>query len=139
MSYVVEHSKHGNESVRRSIRASYVRSSGTYVVNGQSDATGLLRDHRRGLECIVYSNYTIILHCHQKTTGVLWKSRSGVEQRRRGVREQLERHQIVRLENRWQITAMDSDCDAHQQVLRSLDDLAVDLEQVRVLQRLETC
>lgn len=47
------------------------------------------------------------------------------------------RHKVVCLENLLDIAALDTQSDTHDHVLRSLDNLAVDSEEVRPLERLE--
>jgi hypothetical protein len=46
------------------------------------------------------------------------------------------RHEVVRLDGRVDILAVDADGNAHQHVLRTLHDFGVDLEQIRTLKRL---
>ena len=52
------------------------------------------------------------------------------------MREHALRHQVVSLDGRCQVGLVDADRDAHQHVLRPLDDLAVDAEQVGALKGL---
>ena len=53
------------------------------------------------------------------------------------MREPLLRHQVVRLHHRVDVRQVDAERDAHEHVLRPLDDRAVHLEEVRALERLE--
>ena len=51
--------------------------------------------------------------------------------------EKLLGHQVVRLDGRIDVFAVDTDGDTHQHVLRTFDNFSIDLQQVAPLQRLE--
>ena len=53
------------------------------------------------------------------------------------MREQLLRHHVVGLDGGVDVFAVDADRHPHQHVLRTLDNLAVDLQQVAALQGFE--
>jgi hypothetical protein len=76
------------------------------------------------------------LHVDEEAGRHLRARRSGVEERRAGVGEELLRHEVVRLDGRRDVPLVDADRHAHEQVLWALDHLAVDLEQVGALESL---
>jgi len=53
------------------------------------------------------------------------------------VSEELLGHQVVRLDGRIDVFTVDADGHAHQHVLRTFNNFAVDLQQIAPLQRLE--
>lgn len=57
---------------------------------------------------------------------------------RGGVSEITLRHKVVGLDDLFEVGTVDTNRDSHHHVLRSLDNLAVDSEEVRSLERLET-
>ena len=102
----------------------------------QSDAAGALGDDGALLERVVDPLDAVVLHRQQEAARELGARRARVEQRRRRVREHALRHEVVRLDRGGQVALVDADRDAHEHVLRSLDDLAVDAEQVGPLEGL---
>jgi hypothetical protein len=48
----------------------------------------------------------------------------------RSMREELLRHQVITLQNRGDVSAMDTDTDTHKHVLRALNNMLVDGKQV---------
>merc|ERR1719265_1730183 len=63
---------------------------------------------------------------------------ASIEEGRRGVCEESARHQVVCLNRCINIVCVDPTADTQQHVLRALHDLAMDSQEVRLLQRLET-
>ena len=84
---------------------------------------------------IVWRNYGIILHREEETRAQLRPWCPGIEERGRRVREVALRHQVVGLERSVDVLAVDANGHTHEHVLRTLGDLASDLEQVGALQR----
>ena len=76
------------------------------------------------------------LHVDEEAGGHLRLEGARVEERRARVREVLLGHEVVRLDGGRDVRLVDADRHAHQHVLRPLDDLPVDLEQVGALQSL---
>ncbi len=117
----------------------------------QSDAAGGFRYERALLQRVVDAVDGVFLHRQQETRAQLRTHRARVEQRRRGVREPSLGHEIVRLargnresreranlDHRRQIAFVNADRDSHEHVLRSFHDLAVDLQEIRSFQCLES-
>lgn len=67
----------------------------------------------------------------------MWARGAAIEQRRRRVREEALRHELVRLDRGVDVGLVDADGDAHVHLLRALPDCAADLEEVGALEGLE--
>mmetsp|Transcript_12764 Transcript_12764/g.23829 ORF Transcript_12764/g.23829 Transcript_12764/m.23829 type:complete len:351 (-) Transcript_12764:99-1151(-) len=71
-SRVVKDSQHGNDPVGGSVGASNVGLTGTNVVNGDSNASGVLGDDGTSLERFVDSFNGVCLHGQEEAGGHLW-------------------------------------------------------------------
>jgi hypothetical protein len=134
---VVEDAQHGHDAVRRAVGAADVRARRADAVDVEPDAAGRLADHGARLERVVDALDAVGAHVDEEARRQLRLRRAGVEERRRRVREELARHEVVRLERALHVVLVDADGHAHEHVLRPLGDLAVQAQQVRALERLE--
>ena len=75
------------------------------------------------------------LHREQEARRELRTRRSRVEKRRRRVRKPALRHEIVRLDHRVDVVFVNTDCDAHNHKLRTLNDFAVNAHEIGALER----
>ena len=103
----------------------------------EPDAAGGFGDERGLLEGVVDALDGVVAHRQEEAGGELRPRRGRVEHGRGGVREELLRHHVVRLDGVVDVLAVDANGDAHEHVLRPLHHLPVDLEQVAPLERLE--
>ena len=78
------------------------------------------------------------MHGEQEARGHLWHRCTGIEQRRGGVSEVSLTHQVIGAEGFLDVSVMNAHGDAHQHVLWTLSNLAIQLEQVGALKRLES-
>ena len=123
-------SKHGDDTVRVTVGTGNVRSLGSNVVNVQSNTARSLGNHGTSLQGIVDSLNRVVLHGDQEARGQLGVGSTGVEQGGRGVGEVSLGHEVVRLDDFLDVSAVDTDSDSHNHMLRSFGDPAVDSEQV---------
>ena len=107
------------------------------IVTVNANATGVLGDDGALLEGVEDALDGVVTHRDQKTARKLRIARARVEQRGRGVNEPLLGHEIVGLDGAVDVGAVYSHAHAHEQMLRPLHRLAVDLEQVGLLEGLE--
>jgi hypothetical protein len=112
-------------------------SVGTNVVNVDTDAAGILGNDGALLERVEDAFDTIIAHGEQKAAGELWAWRASVEESGSGVDEPLLGHEVVGLDGAVHVGTVNTHGHAHQHVLRSLHRLAIDLEQIGLLERLK--
>ena len=134
---VVEYAQHRYDAVGRAVGAADVGTGRADVVHVEPDTAGGLRDLGAVLQRVVDAVDAVVLHHDEEAGRKLRLRRTGVEEGRRGVGEPALAHQVVGLDGGLDVLLVDADGDAHQQVLRTLGDLAVDLQEVGFLQRLE--
>ena len=134
---VIEDAEHRDNAVGRSVRAADVGTGGPDVVDGEADAAGVLGNLGALLQRVVDAANAVFLHGEEEAAGHLRLGCAGVEEGRGGVGKPALRHQVVGLDCALDVVLVDADGDAHEHVLRTLGDLAVELQQVRALERLE--
>ena len=96
-----------------------------------------LGDAGAALERVVDALDRVLGHGEEEAARELRARGARVEERGRRVREEALRHELVRLERGLDVGQVDADRDAHDHVLRALDDLAVEPAEVALLERLE--
>ena len=101
-------------------------------------SASFLGNERALLERVEYSIDRVVLHGQEETRRQLRSRRAGIEQGRRRVCERTQRHQVVRFDGGFNVAAVNPARHAHQHVLRTFGDFAVQLEQVRAFECLET-
>lgn len=131
-------------------------------MNVETDTTSRLGNHCASLERLVNTLDRVLLDFDQEARRQLRARGAGVEERRRSVGKVLLRHVVVGLDGGGNVVLVDSDGDPerlarrgalsvprntstkslpnepHEHVLRTFGNLAVNLEEVRALERLET-
>ncbi|GIX65122.1 signal peptide containing protein [Babesia caballi] len=112
----IENAQHGHNAVALAVGATNVGATGPDLVAGQPYTPGALAD---------------------ETAGHLGSLRAREEKCGCGVGEVLLAHEVVRLDGAFNVAAVDACRHAHKHVLRALDDLVVNAQQVRALQRLQ--
>ena len=130
----VKHAEHGNYAVGLTVRASNVTLAGSNVVDVHADAARPFTDLRALGERAVDPVDRVVLAGDQEARTHLRPGRSGVEERRRGVDEVALGHLVVRFQGGRYILAVDAYRDAHEHVLRGLDEFAVNPLEVALLQ-----
>mmetsp|Transcript_85769 Transcript_85769/g.191778 ORF Transcript_85769/g.191778 Transcript_85769/m.191778 type:complete len:753 (-) Transcript_85769:7-2265(-) len=135
---LVEVPEHGHQAVAVAVGAADVGALRANVGDGHADAARRLRDEGALLEGVVDALDAVALHGEQEARGHLGRRGAGVEERGRRVREEAARHEVVRLDRRGDVAAVDAASDPHEHVLGPLDDCAVDAQEVRLLERLKT-
>ena len=133
---VVEDTEHWKDAVGGAVCAPDVGSSRADVVDGEANASSALGNDCTLLEGVVNALNAVVLHADQEAARQLGVGSARVEQRWGGVREHAFGHQVVRLDGSRDIVLVDADRHAHEHVLGTLDDLAVNAEQVGALQGL---
>ncbi|KAH3685492.1 hypothetical protein WICPIJ_003539 [Wickerhamomyces pijperi] len=123
---VVEDTHHWDDTVGGTVSTSNVRTSGSNVVDVQTNTTGSLGDQGTLLQSLVDTFDGVVLHGDKETRGHLWVRSTSVEQSWGGMGEVSLRHQVVGFNDGLDITAVDTDGDSHDQVLWSLSNLTVD-------------
>ena len=91
--------EHGHESVRVAVRTCDIRVLSSDAVHSEANATRVLANQGRLLQCVVDALDGILSHGQQEAGAHLGLSSARVEQRGRRVREPLLTHQIIRLES----------------------------------------
>jgi hypothetical protein len=134
---VVVDTEHRDNAVRVPVCSRDVRSRRADVVNAESNPTGRLGDESARLEGVVDPLDRVVLHRDEEARGELRVGSSGVKESGGGVGEVALRHEVVGLENSVDVFAVYSDGDAHEHVLRTLSNFAVDAKEVRAFQRFE--
>ena len=134
---VVEDTEHRNDAVGGAVGTTDVGLGGTDVGDGHADAASVLGDDGELLEGVVDAVDGVLLHGEEEARGHLGVGSSGVEESGGGMGEESVRQKVVGLEDAGDVVHVDADGDAHEHVLGTLGDLAVDLEQVGLLQSLE--
>ena len=86
-SSIVEHTKHGNQSIGGSIGASDVRARRTNTMHVEADATGRLGDQSALLECVINVLDGVPRHGQQEATGELGPRCRRIKHVRRSVSE----------------------------------------------------
>jgi hypothetical protein len=123
---VVEHAKHRNNTVRRTVGATNVGACGTDAVNIKTDTAGGLRDHGTSLEGVVDTFNAILLHINEEARRQLGLGSTSIEQGRRSMSEVFLGHEMVGLNGLLDIVTVNANGNTHQQVLGTLSNLAVD-------------
>mmetsp|Transcript_15039 Transcript_15039/g.28221 ORF Transcript_15039/g.28221 Transcript_15039/m.28221 type:complete len:332 (+) Transcript_15039:1279-2274(+) len=134
---LVEVPQHGHEAVGVAVGAADVGPPGPDVGDRHADAACGLGDQRALLQGVVDALDAVVLHLQQKARGHLGGRRPGVEERGRGVREELPGHQVIGLQRCRKVPSMNAAGSPHDQVLRTLNDLPMHPQQVGLLQGLE--
>lgn len=114
-----------------------MRSVASDIMHMNTNTTSILGDNRTLFERIEDTLDAVISHGEQETATKLWSLGSGVEKSRCGVNKPLLRHEIISLDSAINISAMNTNSDSHQHMLRSLDSSSINLEQIGLLERLE--
>ncbi|KAH3661623.1 hypothetical protein OGAPHI_006472 [Ogataea philodendri] len=135
---VVKHSHHRNHTVRSTVGTGDVRTSGSDIMDVQTNTTSCLGDQSTSLKRVINSVDRVLLHCDQETRGHLRVGGTRVEKGWRRVSEELLGHQVVGLDDLWNVVAVNTNGNTHNHVLRSFSNFSVNLEQVRPFQSLET-
>ena len=104
----------------------------------KSDATSRLGNHCTLLQSVVNALNAIILHGHEEAAAELRVRGARIEEGGRCVNEPPLTHQIVRIHSSINIFLVNAHRNAHEHVLRALDQLAIDAQQVGPLQSLES-
>jgi hypothetical protein len=136
-SRVVEHTEHGNKTVRGTVCTTNVRTSCTNAVTRNANSTSRLRDQRTALQRVVDALYAVLLHVKEKTGRHLRVWSACIEEGWRGMGKVFVGHVIVGLDRPFNVIAMDPNSNTHQTVLRTFSNLAVQTQQIRPLQGLE--
>lgn len=97
-------------------------------MDAEANAARRLGNHSARLESVVDALDRILLHGDEKTGRELGVRRTGVEEGGACVREETLAHEVVRLDGALDIVTVDPNGDAHEHVLRTLCDTAVDPE-----------
>ena len=129
-SRVVKDTQHGNNAVGSSVGAGNVGLTGTNVVCGKTNATGVLGNDGTVLECIINSVNGVFLHGQEEARGHLRLGGSGVEEGRSGMSKIAFGQEIVGLNGAVNIVSVDSDRHTHQHALRSFRNVAIHFQQV---------
>ena len=108
------------------------------MVDGETDAASRLGDEGALLQRVVNAVQRIVLHRQEEARRHLGHGCTGIEQGRRGVSEVAFAHQVVGVECLLDVGVVNADGHAHQHVLWTLCDFAVELEKVRTLEGLES-
>ena len=134
---VVEHAQHGHHPVGHAVRPANVAPRRPNVVHVHANAPRVLGNIRALLQRVENSVNAVALHGNQVAAAQLRPRCARVEQRGRGVREVLLRHQVVRGAHLVQIRPVYPHRYTQPHVLRPFHRCAVCAHQVRTLQRLE--
>ena len=133
----IEGSEHGDDTVRVAVCSGDIRPLGTDVVDVKTDTSCGLGDLSAGLESLVDPFDRIVSHSDEETRRHLRVGCTSVEEGRGCMGEVSLRHEIVSLDDSINVACVDTDGNAHDHVLGSFDDLAVDSEEVGALKGLE--
>ena len=137
-SSVVEDAQHGNNTVGGSVGTANVGLTGTNVVYGKPNSSGILRNDRAILERVVNTIDRVLFHGQEEARGHLSKVGTRIEQGRGGVGVVALRQVVVCLNDRVHVVSMDTKRHTHQHALRPLRNLAVHFQKVGLFQRLES-
>ena len=94
-------------------------------MHAETDTPGVLADRRALLERVVDAHNAVLAHGQEEAAAELRLRRAGVEEGRRGVREEFVRHHFVGLERARDVLLVDANRDAHDHVLQAAVVLAV--------------
>ena len=107
-------------------------------MNIQANTTGSFADHGALLECVIDAFDRVVLHTNKEARAELRIWRSGIEKCWRRMRKVTLRHEVVGLDNPFDILAMDANSDTHDHLLRPLSYSTIDSEQIGSLEGFET-
>ena len=130
---IIVYLEHGDETIRIAVCASNVRGAGSDAVHSETNTTSVLGDHCSLLQSVVDTLNRVLAHGKKEAGAHLRPHSSTVEQGGSRVREPLLAHQVVGLKGALKVIDVNTDRAAHQQVLRSLSNLSIDAQQVRLL------
>jgi hypothetical protein len=97
-------------------------------VNADTNPTSTLADHGTVLQGVVDPFHGVFFHANQETRAKLPSRSASIEKYWGRVCEVPLRHEVVRLKDTVHVRAMDPDGDAHDQVLRPLNNATVEAE-----------
>lgn len=127
---VVEDTQHGDDTVRGTVGTSNIGTSGTDAVDVETNTTSHLGDHGTGLESVVDALNAVVLHVDQETRRELSLGSTSIEECGRGMGEEFAGHEIVGFDDTFNVISPDTNSNTHNHVLGSLDNLAIELEEI---------
>jgi len=134
---VVEHTQHRDDAIAGTVGSTNVGITGADVVDGKANSSSMLGDDGAVLQRVVDTADRVLLHCQKEARRHLGVGGTGIEESGGGMGEEPLAHHVVRLQDRGNVVAVNSNRNAHNHVLRTLGNHAVHLEKVRLLQGLE--
>ena len=121
----VERAQPGDDAVREAVGGTDERALGTDAMEGEADAAGEFREQRDLLVGVVDRFERVVRRIEQIAGGHLRVLRAAVEERRRAGQIVVRGEQVVEVDGL--VDALgEAAGDAHEEVLRRLDDLARD-------------
>merc|ERR1719402_2035036 len=110
---VVKDSQHGDQTIRRTVSAGNVRSTGPDAMYVEADPAGRLGDESTLFQGVVDTLDGVGGHGEEETGGELGTRSGSVEEGGRGVGETLLGQHVVRFDSGVDIFSMDTDSHAH--------------------------
>ena len=134
---IIEHAQHGHQPVGHAVRSANVAARRPNVVHVHADPPRVLGNVGALLQRVENAVNAVALHRNQVAAAQLRFQRARVEQRRRGVREILLRHEVIRGAHLVHAGSVYPPRHTQPHVLRALHRFSVRAHQIRPLQRLE--
>mmetsp|Transcript_75449 Transcript_75449/g.211528 ORF Transcript_75449/g.211528 Transcript_75449/m.211528 type:complete len:224 (+) Transcript_75449:1709-2380(+) len=135
---VVEDTQHGHNSIGGTVGTANVRGRSPDVVNGDSNASGILGNDGTVLERVIDSINRVFLHGEQKARTHLWVLTSRIKEGGSGMGKVLAREHVVGFNGLFNVISVDSNGHAHQHHLWAFRDASVQLQEVGLFQSLES-
>lgn len=99
-------------------------------MDAQADTTSSLANHRTALQSVINTFNGVVLHADEEARAKLSIWCAGVEQGWGRMGKVSLRHQVIRLENAFDVFAMDTNSDTHNHVLWALGNTPVYSEKI---------
>ena len=100
------------------------------TVNIQTNTTSSFAYHSTLLESVIDTFNRIVLHANKETRAKLRIWRSGIKKCRRSMSKVSLGHEMIGIDDTFDVFAMNANGDTHDHVLRSLSYSTIDSEQI---------
>ena len=135
---VVEDAEHGNDAIGITIGSSDIGTKRANLVDIETDSTGGFGDHGASLYGFINTFNGVILDGQQEARRQLGTRGPSVEEGGGSVSKVFFGHEIVRVDGRLYIIAVDAHSDAHQHMLRTFGGKIVDFQEIGTFEGFET-